>query len=154
VLGASGVVIENLTVQNYSTNGIFFTGVDGFRASYLTSIRNQAYGIYAYDSRHGQIDNSYAAGSGDGGFYVGQCFPCDTVVDGVLSEHNGLGFADANAGGNLFIVNSTFRRNRVGMAFGSHTYELCYPNGRRPSLAISSTRTMGPTREPRDHRAS
>ena len=45
----------------------------------------------------------------------------------MLSEHNGLGFSDANAGGNLFIVNSTFRRNRVGMVIGSHTYELCYP---------------------------
>jgi hypothetical protein len=127
VLGASGVAIENLTVRNYASNGIFWTGVDGFRGSYLTSIRNQEYGIYAYDSQHGQIDHSYAAGSGDGGFYVGQCFPCDTVVDTVLSEHNGLGFSDANAGGNLLIVNSTFRSNRVGIALGSHTNELCYP---------------------------
>jgi hypothetical protein len=127
VLGASGVAIENLTVRNYTVNGVFWTGVDGFRGSYLTSIRNQVYGIYAYDSRHGQIDHSYAAGSGDGGFYVGQCFPCDTVVDSVLSENNGLGFSDANAGGNLLVVNSTFRRNRIGVAIGSHTYELCYP---------------------------
>jgi hypothetical protein len=153
VLGADGVAIENLTVRNYTTNGIFWTGVDGFRGSYLTSIRNQDYGIYAYDSQHGLIEHSYAAGSGDGGFYVGQCFPCDTVVDDVVSEHNGLGFSDANAGGNLLIVNSTFRSNRLGIALGSHTYELCYPQRRATvvgNLVYSNdeadTGAMGPAR--------
>ena len=153
VLGASGVAVENLTVQNYATNGIFWTGVDGFRGSYLTAIRNQAYGIYAFDSRHGLIEHSYAAGSADGGVYVGQCYPCDTVVDDVISEHNGMGFSDANAGGNLLVVNSTFRRNRIGVALGSHTYELCYPQREATIVGnlISSnneadTGAMGPAR--------
>ena len=127
VLGASGVTLENLTVQNYSTNGIFWTGVDGFRGSYLTAIRNQLYGIYAFDSQHGVIEHSYAAGSGDGGFYVGQCYPCHTLVQDVVAEYNGIGFSDADAGGDLLVVDSTFRRNRVGVLIGSHTYELCYP---------------------------
>ena len=127
ILGAQGVVVENLTVQNYMVNGIFWTGVDGFRGSYLTSLRNQEYGLYAYDSTHGQLDHSYAAGSGDGGFYVGQCYPCFVVLDDVLAEHNGIGYAGADSGGDLLIVNSTFRSNRVGMLMGSHTYELCYP---------------------------
>ena len=153
VLGASGVTVENLTVQNYATNGVFWTGVDGFRGSYLTAIRNQAYGIYAYDSQHGVIEHSYAAGSADGGVYVGQCYPCDIVVADVLSEHNGMGFSDANAGGNLLVVTSTFRSNRIGVAIGSHTYELCYPQ--REATVVGNliysnnnadTGAMGPAR--------
>ena len=153
VLGASGVTVENLTVQNYATNGIFWTGVDGFRGSYLTAIRNQAYGIYSFDSQHGVIEHSYVAGSGDGGVYVGQCYPCHTLVRDVLSEHNGMGFSDANAGGDLLVVSSTFRHNRVGVAIGSHTYELCYPQ--REATVVGNlihsnneadTGAMGPAR--------
>ena len=32
VLGADGVAVENLTVQNYTANGVFWTGVDGSAA--------------------------------------------------------------------------------------------------------------------------
>jgi Right handed beta helix region len=127
VLGADGVAVENLTTQNYTANGVFWTGVEGFRGSYLTAVRNAEYGIYAFDSRNGLIEQSYASGSGDGGFYVGQCFPCDTLVRDVLSEHNGIGFSDANAGGNLIVTGSVFRNNRLGIVAGSVTYELCYP---------------------------
>ncbi|HET6664670.1 MAG TPA: hypothetical protein VFG94_10450, partial [Acidimicrobiales bacterium] len=109
VLGADGVAIENLTVQNYTTNGVYWTGVDGYRGSYLTSLRNGEYGIYAFDSRHGLLEHSYAAGSGDGGFYIGQCYPCDAVVTDVLAEHNGIGYSNADAGGNLVVTASTFR---------------------------------------------
>lgn len=127
VLGANGVAVENLTTQNYTANGVFWTGVEGFRGSYLTAVRNAEYGIYAFDSRNGLIEHSYASGSGDGGFYVGQCYPCDVLVTDVLAEHNGIGFSDANAGGNLIITGSTFRNNRLGIVAGSLTYELCYP---------------------------
>ncbi len=127
VLGATGVAVENLTTQNYTTNGVFWTGVTGYRGSYLTAVRNGDYGIYAFDSTKGQIEHSYAAGSPDAGFYIGQCYPCDAVIDDVTSEHNGLGYSGTNAGGNLLIVNSTFRRNRAGIVPNSGSYELCYP---------------------------
>jgi len=127
VLGASGVAVENLTTQNYTTNGVFFVGVEGYRASYVSAYRNGDYGIYAFDSVKGQIEHSYGAGSPDAGFYIGQCFPCDAVLDNVLGEHNGLGYSGTNAGGNLLIVNSTFRNNRAGIVPNSGSYELCYP---------------------------
>ncbi len=127
VLGASGVAVENLTTQNYTDNGVFFTNADGYRASYVTAYRIGDYGIYAFDSVNGQIENSYGAGSPDAGFYIGQCSPCNAVMDNVLSEHNGLGYSGTNAGGNLMIVNSTFRNNRAGIVPNSGSYELCYP---------------------------
>jgi Right handed beta helix region len=127
VLGATGVAVENLTAVNYTANGVFFTGTTGYRASFVTTYRTGDYGIYAFDSTKGQIDNSHTVGSRDGGVYIGQCFPCDALIDQVLSEHNGLGYSGTNSGGNLLIVNSTFRNNRAGLVPNSGSYELCYP---------------------------
>jgi len=127
VVAANGVAIENMTAMNFTKNGFFWTGSTGYRASYLTAWRNGDYGIYAFDSVGGLIENSYAAGSPDAGFYIGQCYPCDAVVRNVISEHNGLGYSGTNSGGNLVIVNSVFRFNRAGIVPNSGSYELCYP---------------------------
>jgi hypothetical protein len=127
VLGAKGVAIENMTARNYTNNGFFWTGVDGYRGSYLTAARNGDYGIYAYDSTHGLLEHSYASGSPDAGFYIGQCFECDAVIDDVISEYNGLGYSGTTSGGNLYIINSRFNNNRAGINTNSATYELCYP---------------------------
>lgn len=137
VLGATGVAVENLTTQNYTTNGVFFTGADGYRASYVTSYRTGDYGVYAFDSVNGQIEHSYGAGSPDAGIYIGQCFPCNAVVDDFLAEHNGLGYSGTNAGGNLTIINSTFRFNRAGIVPNSGSYELCYPQ--RSNTIVGNT---------------
>jgi Right handed beta helix region len=137
VLGAKGVAVENLTLQNYTDNGVFFTAADGYRASYVTAYRIGDYGVYAFDSVNGQIEHSYGAGSPDAGFYIGQCFPCNAVMDNVLSEHNGLGYSGTNAGGNLAIVNSTFRNNRAGIVPNSGSYELCYPQ--RDNMIVGNT---------------
>jgi Right handed beta helix region len=127
VVGANGVAIENMTARNYTNNGFFWTGVDGYRGSYLTTYRIGDYGIYAFDSTSGLLEQSYTSGSPDAGVYIGQCYPCDAVIDGVVSEYNGLGYSGTNSGGNLLIVNSTFRNNRAGIVPNSGSYELCYP---------------------------
>ena len=127
VTGATGVAIENMTARNYTENGFFWTGVEGYRGSYLTTYRIGDYGIYAFDSVKGLIEHSFTSGSPDAGVYIGQCYPCDAVIDDVVSEHNGLGYSGTNSGGNLLIVNSTFRFNRAGIVPNSGSYELCYP---------------------------
>jgi hypothetical protein len=127
VTGAAGVAIENMTARNYSRNGFFWTGVEGYRGSYLTTYRIGDYGIYAFDSVQGLLEHSYTSGSPDAGVYIGQCYPCDAVIDDIVSEHNGLGYSGTNSGGNLYIVNSTFRFNRAGIVPNSGSYELCYP---------------------------
>ena len=127
VLGANGVVVENMTARNYARNGFFFTGVDGYRGSYLTAYRNGDYGLYAFDSVNGLFEHSYLSGSPDAGVYIGQCFPCNAVIDDVISEYNGLGYSGTNSGGDLVIMNSIFRFNRAGIVPNSGSYELCYP---------------------------
>ena len=127
VLGAKGVAVENMTAMNYTANGFFFTKAEGYRGSYLTAYRTGDYGVYAFDSVKGQIEHIYAAGSPDAGVYIGGCYPCDAVIDDVISEHNGLGYSGTNSGGNLLIINSTFRNNRAGIVPNSGSYEPCYP---------------------------
>jgi len=112
---ADNVVIENLTAHNYVANGFFWSGVNGYRGSYLTAYDNGSYGIYAYDSTRGEFDHSYASGNPDSGFYIGGCFPCDALITDVLAENNGLGYSGTNAGGNLVIKDSTWRYNAAGI---------------------------------------
>jgi hypothetical protein len=137
VLGAKGVAVENMTAMNYTHNGFFWTGVDGYRGSYLTTYRTGDYGVYAFDSINGQLDYVYAAGSPDAGVYIGECYPCNAVLDHTVSEHNGLGYSGTNSGGNLLIVNSIFRFNRAGVVPNSGSYEMCYPN--RQTTIVGNT---------------
>lgn len=127
VLEADGVAVENMTAQNYTGNGFFWTGVDGYRGSYLTAIRNGDYGIYAFGSVNGTLEHAYASGSPDAGYYIGQCYPCDALIDDVTAEWNGLGYSGTNSGGNLLIVNSVFTQNRAGIVPNSQTSEGCAP---------------------------
>ena len=127
VLNANGVAIENLYARNYTGNGFFWTGVTGYRGSYLTTARTGDYGVYAFDSYKGQFDHLNTSGSPDAGIYIGQCYRCDAVITDSVSEYNGLGYSGTNSGGDLYIVNSTFRFNRAGIVPNSGSYELCYP---------------------------
>jgi nitrous oxidase accessory protein NosD len=127
VAAAKGVAVENMTARNYTKNGFFWTGATGYRGSYLTAYRTGDYGVYAYDTTEGLIEHSYASGSPDAGFYIGQCYPCDAQINDVVSEFNGLGYSGTNSGGELYITNSTFRKNRAGIVPNSGSYELCYP---------------------------
>ncbi len=124
---ADGVAIENITAQNFVTNGFYWIGVDGYRGSYLNAIRNGDYGIYAFDSVHGQFDHSYASGSPDAGYYIGQCYPCDALVIDSEAEWNGLGYSGTNAGGNLVIARTSMHDNRVGIVPNSGTGEKLAP---------------------------
>jgi plastocyanin len=73
IVTADGVAIENMTVRDVTTNGFYWTGVTGFRGSYLTAVNAGTYGIYGFDSTDGVFEHSYASGSADAGFYIGQC---------------------------------------------------------------------------------
>lgn len=115
VIEADGVAIENLTARHYLLNGFLWSSVYGYRGSYLTAYNDGDYGIFAYDSRYGQLEHSYASGHPDAGFYIGQCDPCHAVITDVLAENNALGFSGTNASGDLAIINSEWRNNMNGI---------------------------------------
>ncbi len=112
---ADNVVVENMTARDYLSNGFYWHAVVGYRGSYLTAYDNGDYGIYTLHSRCGQFDHSYASGSPDSGFYIGECFPCDAVITHVTSEWNALGYSGTNSGGNLILRDSIWRHNGAGI---------------------------------------
>ena len=149
---ADGVTVENLTVASHTFNGVLVTGlhdganaqahgVDGYQGldtekypplqrfaiSHVTAYNNGLYGIYAFDAQHGTITDSYASGSADSGFYVGQCEECDIVVSGNTAENNAIGFENANASDSLSIVGNRWSGNRVGMTLISNYQEAFVP---------------------------
>jgi hypothetical protein len=140
-VSADGVAIENMTVKRYQVNGVVFTKaydaadpatatvLQGYRASYVTVANNGLYGLYAFYAAGGQFDHVYGSGHPDGGIYIGQCKPCNAVVSEAVMELNGLGYSGTNASGNVFVVNSVFRRNRIGVSPNSQNMERLAPQG-------------------------
>lgn len=127
VAAADGVAVENLTTRNATLNGVFFTGLRGYRASYVTAYNNGIYGIYAFDATDGLFEHSYASGSPDAGFYIGQCEPCEAIITDSVAEWNALGYSGTNASGELYLVDSVWRNNIVGIAPNTLDSELLPP---------------------------
>lgn len=149
---ADGVRIQNLTVRRATFYGVLVTGlsdengpsahtaqgyepfdpaefppVERFAINYVTAHNNGLYGIYAFNSRHGEITDAYASGSADSGFYVGQCTDCNIAVAGNVAEHNAVGFENANASGPLTVIGNRFTDNRVGLTLISNYQEAFTP---------------------------
>jgi plastocyanin len=124
---ADGVALENLTARHAVLNGFYWTGVTGFRGSWLTAYNNGDYGIYAFDATDGLFEHSYASGSPDSGFYIGECYPCRIVIRDVIAEHNAIGYSGTNSGGDLYVVSSVWRNNRSGLVPASLDLELNPP---------------------------
>ena len=144
-ISADSVAIENMTVKSFRQNGIVFSGalremkgdygvygsesntLDGYRVSYVTSYNNGLYGIYAFASKNGLIEHSYASGHPDSGLYVGQCRPCNVVIRASVAENNAIGYYGTNASTNVWVVESVFRGNRLGITPNSQDAEMLSP---------------------------
>ena len=124
---ADAVAVENMTARNAVLNGFFWTGITGFRGQFLTAYNNGDYGIYAFGASDGLLEDSYASGSPDSGFYIGECYPCRIVIRRVTAEHNALGYSGTNSGGDMYVVSSIWRNNRVGIVPASLDIELVPP---------------------------
>jgi plastocyanin len=133
MVGANAVAVENMTARNFTLNGFYWTGVNGFRGSYLTAYNNGDYGIYGFGATNGVFEHSYASGSPDSAFYIGQCYPCKVVLDDVTGAYSGLGYSGTNSGGQMYILNSRFVHNRSGMSTTTFDIEL-YPPGRDTTI--------------------
>lgn len=146
---ADNVAIENLTVHSFTQNGVVFNGIEaasggkgvdknvvygagddvlsGYRTSWVTAYNNGLYGIYAFASRNGLIEHTYVSGHPDSGIYIGQCKPCNAVVRNSTAEVNAIGYYGTNASGGVYVVESTFAGNRLGIAPNSQRMEKLAP---------------------------
>jgi nitrous oxidase accessory protein NosD len=149
---ADDVVVANLTVRNFNQNGVLVTGltedggighgsdgytrldpakfppITGFAVRYVTASNNGLYGIYAFDSHDGTIEQTYTSGHPDSGIYVGQCESCDIVVRDNVAERNAVGYEQANASDSVVVVGNRFVGNRVGLTVLSDYQEAFVPN--------------------------
>lgn len=125
---ADGVSVENLTARNATGNGVYWTSVRGFRGTHLTAYNNGIYGIYAFDSTDGVFEHSYASGSADAGFYIGQCESCDAVIRDVVAERNGLGYSGTNAS-DVYLLDSVWRHNAAGIVPNTLDSQRFPPHG-------------------------
>ena len=134
IVFSNGVAVENLTVRNYTGNGLFWTGdygsdifVEGYRASYVTAHNIGVYGMYAFNAVDGQIDHAYAGASDDSGFYIGQCNPCNALLYKVEGENSQLGYSGTNSTGTT-VADSWFHDNLIGVVPNSQDGEELAPN--------------------------
>ncbi|MFW6449261.1 MAG: right-handed parallel beta-helix repeat-containing protein [Halobacteriota archaeon] len=130
---ADDVVVENLTVTGGSY-GVYWSGVEGYRASHVVAYNNSApgingYGIYAFNSEHGRFEHCYASGSDDAGFYIGESQPAHAVITDCLAEGNAMGFSGTNAGGDFVIKDSVWRDNVVGIVPNTLDSQAGAPQG-------------------------
>ena len=133
IYDTDGVTVENLSVRNFSLNGVYWNGSKGFRGSYLTVYNNGDYGVYAFNSTDGVFDNVYASGHPDSGIYIGQCYPCNSLIFNNVVEGNALGYSGTNAGGHLYLFNNIWRDNMSGIVPNTLDSEL-NPPGRETTI--------------------
>lgn len=132
-----GVVVENLTVRNYRGHGVYWISdniqepIHGYRGSFITAHNIGIYAIYARNAEYGRFEHCYASGSEDAGFYIGESQPAHAAITDCLAEYNGMGYSGTNAGGDLVIENSTWRRNMVGLVPNTLDSQADPPQGHR-----------------------
>ncbi|MBX3068633.1 MAG: right-handed parallel beta-helix repeat-containing protein [Cryobacterium sp.] len=152
VVTADGVRVENLTITGATFYGLLITGMHDesgvkppgtsgytnwdpskypplqrYLVDHVTAYNNGLYGIYALNSQHGVIRDSYTSGSADSGIYVGQCENCDVLITGNVAERNAVGFENANASDSVVIVGNRFSSNRIGLTLLSSYREAFTP---------------------------
>jgi plastocyanin len=115
---ADRVSIRNLTIRNYSMNGILLDEVDNYTVERVDSIKNRTFGIHATGSHDGVIRDSFVWGSGDAALHVSSCFACGALVDNVRAQMSFMGYWGVGTTG-VIIRDSIFRRNGVGIVSAS-----------------------------------
>jgi hypothetical protein len=101
VNNADAVTVKGFAARNYKANCFFVTNAVGYTLTKLVAERCGVYGIYAFNSKGGEMSSSEAYYNNDSGFYVGQT-PIQkgrvkrTIVKNVKSWGNVLGFSGTN----------------------------------------------------------
>jgi pectin methylesterase-like acyl-CoA thioesterase len=58
--GADEVTIDGLIARDYKANGFFLTNVVGYTLNHLVAAKTGTYGLYAFNSKGGTMENSEA----------------------------------------------------------------------------------------------
>jgi hypothetical protein len=115
---AVNVTVDGFTAQHYKANGFFALRADNYVLNHLRSYLVGVYGIYAFHSVGGTMENSEAAWNSDSGFYIGetppQAKPVRSIVKNIKSYGNVLGWSGTNMR-YVTISKSQFYNNGTGV---------------------------------------
>jgi hypothetical protein len=128
---ADGVTVNGFTARNYKGNGFFVVHADGYKLTNLVADTTGVYGLFAFDSKGGEMSNSEAFYHNDAGFYVGQTPPQTkpkrTVLKNLVAWGNVLGYSGTNSR-YVTITKSKFFNNGVGIVPNVLESEKYMPN--------------------------
>ena len=97
VRGADGVVVSGFRARRFRRNGFFVANADGYRLTRLVAERSGAHGLYAVDSKGGEMSDSQAYYHSVAGFAVEgtavQTRPKRTALRGLVAWGNAAGVA-------------------------------------------------------------
>jgi parallel beta-helix repeat protein len=108
----NGFTLANITIRDFSGNGVLLEGVSHFQISHVTAINNGEYGLFPVFSAHGVITSCTASGSNDTGIYVGQS--THIVIQDSLAFDNVNGIEIENSS-HVTAVHNECRQNTVGI---------------------------------------
>jgi len=115
---ADEVTVDGFTARNYKANGFFVTNAVGYTLTRLAAEKAGVYGIYAFNTKGGEMSHSEAHYVSDAGFYIGQTpqqtKPIRSVVRDVTSWGNPIGFSATNMR-YVTITRSRFYNNGMGI---------------------------------------
>jgi hypothetical protein len=118
VRDAVHVTIDGFTAQHYKANGFFALRADNYTFNHLRAYLVGVYGIYAFHTVGGTMENSEAAWNSDSGFYIGetppQAKPVRSIVKNITSYGNVLGWSGTNMR-YVTITKSQFYNNGTGV---------------------------------------
>ena len=104
--------------RNYKANGFFVVNAVGYTLTHLVAAKSGVYGVYAFNSKGGEMSHSEAYYHSDAGFYIGQtpqqAKPVRSVVRDVESWGNPIGFSATNMR-YVTITQSRFYNNAIGI---------------------------------------
>ena len=116
---ANQVTVRGLKATGYKANGFFVTNADGYTFDRLIAVKTGVYGLYAFNTSGGRMENSLSYYQSDGGYYIGQTpeqvKPKRAIVKNVVSWGNVIGFSGTNMR-YVTIQDSKFFNNAVGIA--------------------------------------
>ncbi|HEU4811726.1 MAG TPA: right-handed parallel beta-helix repeat-containing protein [Nocardioides sp.] len=125
-----GLYLRNMTVQQAEFNAIYVLETDGFVLDRVLARGNDEYGILAFASDHGLIENSEAYFNGDSGVYPGSGADLNAdnpnfkatryaiEIRNNSSHDNTLGYS-GTAGNSIWAHDNDFFDNATGIATDS-----------------------------------
>jgi hypothetical protein len=122
VRGVDRVTIAGFTARDYRTTGFLVVGATGYTLTDLVARRTGDYGLYAFDSRGGEMSDSDASQAARAAFAIGQTprqtKPKRTLVRRVRGHESVTGFSATNMR-YVTIAGSEFFNDAVGIAMSA-----------------------------------